>query len=119
MMTFGPGDNCEIANMSANCLSLIQCMTLTATRCISGMAALAPPTASSDSTAKSENSVHSGFSFMASPLEPGEHDGERGQPDEHVRQRPVHEGDADEGEDGDRRRRIPSLHEQRRRHLGD
>src|ERR1041385_5493927 len=119
MITFGPGESCEIANMSANCLSLIQCMTLTATRCISGMAALAPPTASSDSTANSENKVQSGFSFMRSPLEPGKHDGERRQPNEHVRQRPMHDGDADESKDRDRRRRIPSLHEHRRRHLGD
>src|SRR5579859_4925327 len=119
MITFGPGDNCEIANMSANCLLLIQCMTSTATRCISGIAALAPPTASSDSVANSVNSVHSGFWFMASPLAPGQRDGQWRQPEEHVRQRPMHEGDADEGEDRNRRRRVPALAEYGRRHLGD
>src|SRR3954470_23135337 len=108
MMTFGPGDNCEIANMSANCLLLIQCMTSTATRCISGMAALAPPTAISDSTANSENSVHSGLSFMTSPLEPCEHDGERRQPQEHIGQRQMHQSDTDKGKDRDQRRRVPS-----------
>ena len=43
---------CAMANMSANCRSLIQCITSTAMRCISGIAALAPPTANSDSSAK-------------------------------------------------------------------
>ena len=67
MATFGPGDIGEIANMSANCLSVIQRMPSTAMRCISGIAALAPPTANNDSVAKWTNNVVSGLAFIAAP----------------------------------------------------
>ncbi len=65
MITFGPGDIWAMANMSANCLSVIQCITLTATRCISGIAALAPPTDNSDSVTNRLNSAESGFWLIA------------------------------------------------------
>src|ERR1700751_2027592 len=47
--------------MSANCLAVIQCRTSTAMRCISGMAALAPPTANSDISPKVQISVQTGL----------------------------------------------------------
>src|SRR5262252_3717426 len=47
--------------MSENCLSVIQCRTSTAMRCISGMAALAPPTANSDISPKVQISVQTGL----------------------------------------------------------
>ena len=50
---------------------------------------------------------------------PGERDAERRQHEEDVRQRPMHDGNADESEMREDRRRIPSLQKHRRRHLGD
>ena len=59
--TLGPGESWDIANTSANCLSVIQCRTSTATRYISGIAAFAPPTANSDINPNVQTSVKIGL----------------------------------------------------------
>ena len=55
--------------MSANCRSVIQWFTSTAMRCISGIAALAPPTAKSDISPKVDISAQIGLEspFMPKP----------------------------------------------------
>ena len=47
--TFGPGAACAIAMDALNCASVSQALLSTKKRCMSGMVAIAPPTARSDS----------------------------------------------------------------------